>query len=468
MKPYCPISPEDAALLQKPMTGAPIAPEQSHLGVQTVEQIDALYEEHQSVLQIPGLEKVLRVITEPGVETGQPFGAMAEANDPGLAMMRFARNAGAARVMICDGMMLKSINPENLFDINFHTPEEIAAWEAATGCKRGPISAHCMAYVHATVGIPGGLDLVLPMIGNPHVRAEIFRLCEEESVQAAQEFVQAWSERYLLNLIDAAADAGIMILGWFWGLGGHAITAQGFDWPFGIPHLYMHALRRSVAISQPLRDKARERGVYLAQEIHNGTGIFTARQFTRFLVACGYDPVITVWGDPSHCDEGEDWRRRFIECSAVRNRLVGTHIKNMIVLPGHPIRENLTNWRERPKQFCAHGEGIVNLVSYTKALIAAGVGARYAAIMGFVDKDGTGWFTLHSEAEDSTEALVTDEEVVFAIYSGNDEEGLREAADQSRGACSNGIRWVKNNLRIVEATAAFTDTMAGGDVAKQA
>jgi hypothetical protein len=153
------------------------------------------------------------------------------------------------------------------------------------------------------------------------------------------------------------------------------------------------------------------------------------------LMATDYDRSLCVWGDPSHCWAGENWTRRFTS-PFVAPRVVGSHAKNFKYLDGASTLMITEDWTQRGHQFCGHGEGEVNLESYTKMLLAIGAGDRFCAING-----GT-IMPMYSEAEDSILPLIA-------------------PTPSQLGACSAGIKWVNDNLTGMSMTnATFTDGMA--------
>jgi hypothetical protein len=119
----------------------------------------------------------------------------------------------------------------------------------------------------------------------------------------------------------------------------------------------------------------------------------------------------------------------------VAPRVIGSHAKNFKFLQGSSTLMISEDWSQRGHQFCGHGEGEVNLESYTKMLLAIGAGDRFCAI-----NEGN-LMPMYSEAEDSILPLTAPDPNLL-------------------GACSAGIKWVNEHLTGMSlTTATFSDTM---------
>jgi sugar phosphate isomerase/epimerase len=254
-------------------------------------------------------------------------------------------------------------------------------------------------------------------------------------VAKGADYIEKWSEDYLIGMIDTGTAAGIHIFGWFWGLWGNPVLHSGYPWVFGWEPMMAAGLKRFRTSTAKIRAHANKKGAYLAQELHPGTGAICSRDFGLLLMATDYDKCLTVWGDPSHCWAGENWSQRFTS-PFVAPRVVGSHAKNFKYLDGASTLMITEDWTQRGHQFCGHGEGQVNLESYTKMLLAIGAGDRFCAIM------GGDVMPMFSEAEDSILPLTA-------------------PSPNLLGACSAGIKWVNDHLSGMSLTGAtFTDAMA--------
>jgi sugar phosphate isomerase/epimerase len=349
-----------------------------------------------------------------GVETGQLVGAFKTLEGVG----KYAKECGARSMMISNYLLNGPGHGDN-GAIVFRDPNEVKQVLRSLGIVAPTVSAHCASYAHLSA--KWGLEY-----------AEKF--VPEAVTQRGAQYVEDWSEEYLLGLIEAGSAAGIHIYGWFWGLWGHPTLHSGYPWFFGWDKLMAEGLDRFRAKTARLRAHANKHGAYLAQEIHPGTGAMCARDFGLLLMATDYDKSLAVWGDPSHCWAGESWTNRFTS-PFVAPRVVGSHAKNFKFLEGASTLMISEDWTQRGHQFCGHGEGEVNLESYTKMLLAIGAGDRFCAI------NGGEVMPMYSEAEDSILPLTA-------------------PGPNLLGACSAGIKWVNEHLTGMSlTTATFTDTM---------
>ncbi|MFM7846740.1 MAG: hypothetical protein ACKOBW_11490 [Planctomycetota bacterium] len=352
-----------------------------------------------------------------GVETGQLVGSFHTLEN----VAGYATGCGARSLMISN-YLLNGPGHGDGGKIVFRKPEEVRQVLSAAGIVAPTISAHCAAYAHLSAR--WGIEYA-----EKFVPADV--------AAKGTQYVEDWSEEYLLGLIETGTAAGIHIFGWFWGLWGHPTLHSGYPWFFGWDGMMAEGLARFRDKTARLRAKANQLKAYLAHEIHPGTGAICSRDFALLLMATDYDPSICVWGDPSHCWAGESWSQRFTS-PFVAPRVVGSHAKNFKYLPGASTLMISEDWPQRGHQFCGHGEGEVNLESYAKMLLAIGAGDRFCAI------NGGDLMPLYSEAEDSILPLTA-------------------PAPHLLGACSAGIKWVNDHLTGMSlTTATFTDGMAGG------
>jgi sugar phosphate isomerase/epimerase len=350
-----------------------------------------------------------------GVETGQLVGALKSLE--GVA--KYATGCGAKSLMISNYLLNGPGHGDNC-KIVFRDPIEIKQVLSAAGIVSPTISAHCAAYAHLSAR--WGLEYADKFVPGP------------VAAKGAQ-YVEDWSEEYLLGMLETGTAAGIHIYGWFWGLWGHPVLHSGYPWVFGWDGMMAEGLARFRDKTAKLRAKANALGAYFAHEIHPGTGALCARDFALLLMATDYDKSMCVWGDPSHCWAGENWTRRFTS-PFVAPRVIGSHAKNFKFLDGASTLMISEDWPQRGHQFCGHGEGEVNLESYTKMLLAIGAGDRFCAI------NGGDVMPMFSEAEDSILPLIAPNSNLL-------------------GACSAGIKWVNDHLTGMSmTTATFTDGMA--------
>jgi sugar phosphate isomerase/epimerase len=349
-----------------------------------------------------------------GVETGQLVGGLKTLEGVG----QYARACGARSMMISNYLLNAPGHGDNA-RIAFRDPKEIKQILAALDLVAPTISAHCAAYAHLSAR--WGLEYAEKFVPG-------------SVLERGAQYVEDWSEEYLLGLLETGTAAGVHIYGWFWGLWGHPVLHTGYPWVFGWEKMMAEGLTRFRDKTAKIRARANRLGAYLAQEIHPGTGAICARDFGLLLLATDYDKSLCVWGDPSHCWAGESWTRRFTS-PFVAPRVVGSHAKNFKFLEGASTLMISEDWPQRGHQFCGHGEGEVNLESYAKMLLAIGAGDRFCAIM------GGDLMPLYSEAEDS----------ILPLTAPN---------PQLLGACSAGIRWVNEHLTGLSMTSTtFTDTM---------
>jgi sugar phosphate isomerase/epimerase len=356
-----------------------------------------------------------------GVETGQLVGNFGTLE----AVGKYAVDSGSRSMMISNYLMNGPGHGDNC-KIVFRNPKEVRQVLAGLGIVAPTISAHCAAFAHLSA--KWGAEYV-----DKFVPASV--------LAKGLPYVESWSEEYLVGLLEAGTAAGIQIYGWFWGLWGNPLLHSGYPWTFGWEKMMADGLERFRTATAKVRAQANKVGAYLAQELHPGTGAICSRDFGLLLMATDYDRSLCVWGDPSHCWAGENWTRRFTS-PFVAPRVVGSHAKNFKYLDGASTLMISEDWTQRGHQFCGHGEGEVNLESYTKMLLAIGAGERFCAIT------GGDVMPMFSEAEDSILPLTA-------------------PAPNLLGACSAGIKWVNDHLTGMSLTGAtFTDTMANSKSSK--
>jgi sugar phosphate isomerase/epimerase len=87
--------------------------------------------------------------------------------------------------------------------------------------------------------------------------------------------IEKWAEDYCLRLLDLCAELGVKIIPMFWGVAFGWELATGYPWGFwkgGDYDLLKEGQERFVKKTGKLRTHARKLGLYLAHEIHGGTG----------------------------------------------------------------------------------------------------------------------------------------------------------------------------------------------------
>lgn len=318
--------------------------------------------------------------------------------------LEYAKNSGASgaqpsNYMLQDGDGFKSAG------------EIRSAFEQA-GLSLDGISGHCPFWVHTTA-----------WTGSPTIKPF---LPDEVASRSASE-IEAWSEGYLLKLIDLCAELGMKILPMFWGAAFGWELATGYPWGFFAGpgyDLIKEGQDRFVSKTQKLRDHARSLGIYLAHEIHPGTAAMCADEFNMLVDICDGDDVLGVNADPSHCWEGESWETRF---EKVGSRVYGCHVKNFVVRPNVPLRKMEPNWQERAMQFTDLPSGDLNMTRYVELMVRVGYASRYCQVMGT-----------------ETAPLVVEAESAYRDLD---------------AASANGIQYVRDHLVFPLAAGSFEDGM---------
>ncbi len=337
-------------------------------------------------------------IFHPSVE-GAQHGAKSLAQ-----FLDYAKAAGAVGVqpsnyMLQDGKKFKSA-------------KEIKAAFESRGMSLDGISCHCPIWVHTTA-----------WTGSPTIRPFIPPEIAKKSPQA----IEKWAEDYLMRFFDLAAELKIKILPMFWGVAFGWELATGYPWGFwkgGDFDLVKEGTERFVTKTAKIRKRANELGIYLAHEIHPGTGAMCADDFNMLVDACDGDKCLAVNADPSHCWEGEDWETRFLKVGA---RVYACHVKNFVIRKGFPLRMMNGDWPKRAMQFVDIPSGDLNMTRYVELLIHVGYPQRYNAVM------GTKTAPLIVEAESAYRDL--------------------------DATSANGIAYVKDNLCFPVAAGSFEDGM---------
>lgn len=339
-----------------------------------------------------------QVIYHPSVE-GAQHGAKSLAD-----FLDYAKAAGAAGVqpsnyMLQDGDGFKSV-------------QEIKDTFEQRGMKLDGVSCHCPIWVHTTA-----------WTGSPTIRPFI----PADVAKQSPEKIEQWAETYMLKLMDLCAELGLKILPTFWGVAFGWEVATGYPWGFwagGDFDLIKEGKERFVTKTAKIRAHANQLGMYLAHEIHPGTGACCADDFNTLVEICDGDKCLTVNADPSHCWEGEDWETRFRK---VGDRVYACHVKNFVIRPGFPLRSMRGNWPDRAMQFVDIPSGDLNMVRYVEMLIDVGYPKRYCEIT------GTATAPLIVEAEsayrdlDATSAngiAYVRDHLCFPLAAGSFEDGM--------------------------------------------
>lgn len=271
----------------------------------------------------------------------------------------YAKKSGAAGAQPSN-FMLQS-------DKGFKSAKEIKNAFAKAKLKLDGVSAHCPFWVHTTA-----------WTGSPTIRPFI----PGDVARQSPEGIEKWAEDYILRLLDLCAELKVKIVPMFWGVAFGWELATGYPWGFwkgGDYDLLKEGQERFVKKTAKIRKHARSLGMYLAHEIHPGTGAMCADDFNLLVEICAGDPCLAVNADPSHCWEGESWETRFLK---VASRIYACHVKNYVIRPGLPLRFMNGDWQKRAMQFVDIPTGDLNMMRYVELLIHAGYPQRYCQVMG--------------------------------------------------------------------------------------
>jgi sugar phosphate isomerase/epimerase len=318
--------------------------------------------------------------------------------------LTYAKNAGASgaqpsNYMLQDGDKLKSA--QSIRD----------TFEKAEMTLDG-ISAHCPFWVHTTAWTQ-----------SPTVKPFLPKEIAEKSPGE----IEAWSENYLLKLMDLAVELGVKVVPMFWGTAFGWELASGYPWGFWSGpgyDLLQEGRERFVEKTRKLRNHAKNLGLKLCHEIHPGTAASTADDFNLLVDICDGDETLGVNADPSHCWEGESWETRFMK---VGPRIWAAHVKNFVIRPGFPLRTMEPLWPKRAMQFTDLPSGDLNMNRYVELLLMVGYPSRYCQL------HGTKTAPLVVEAESAHRDLDT--------------------------TSANGIGYVRDHLLIIPAGGSFEDGM---------
>ena len=107
--------------------------------------------------------------------------------------------------------------------------------------------------------------------------------------------IEAWAEKYVLNLFDLVAELQLKVVPMFWGVAFGWEMATGYPWGFWAGpgyDLFAEGKERFVKKTQKIRDHARKLGIKLCHEIHPGTAASTADDFNMLVQICDGDETL--------------------------------------------------------------------------------------------------------------------------------------------------------------------------------
>jgi len=293
-----------------------------------------------------------RICYHPSVEGAQHGAKSLE------QFLDYARAAGAAGVQPSNYMLGDGRG-------GMRKAKDIRAVFEDRGMKLDGISAHCPFWVHTSAWTG-------TKSGNPFIAPEVAKLSPEK--------IEAWHEKYLLKLMDLAADLGVKTMPMFWGVAFGWELATGYPWGFwsgGGFDLVKEGQERFVRKTARLRKHANSLGIKLCHEIHPGTAAMCADDFLMLVDICDGDASLAVNADPSHCWEGESWETRFTK---VGKYVQACHVKNFVVRANLPLRAMQGNWPARAMQFTDLASGDLNMNRYAELLIHVGYPERYCKL----------------------------------------------------------------------------------------
>lgn len=294
----------------------------------------------------------------------------------------------------------------------FKTAKEIKATFSKAKLSLDGVSAHCAFWVHTTAWT--GSSTI-----RPFTPADVLKKSPAE--------IEQWAEDYILRLFDLCAELGLKVVPMFWGVAFGWEVAGGYPWGFwkgGDYDLIKEGQERFVTKTAKIRAAANKLGIYLAHEIHPGTGAMCADDFNMLVKICDGDKCLAVNADPSHCWEGESWETRFLKTAS---RIYSCHVKNFVIRPGIPLRLMEADWQKRAMQFVDIPTGDLNMTRYIELLIHSGYPKRYCEVMGR-----------------KTAPLIVEAESAYRDL---------------EATSTNGIQYVRDNLCFPVAAGSFEDEM---------
>jgi sugar phosphate isomerase/epimerase len=321
-------------------------------------------------------------------------------------LLAFARQSGA-----------RGVQPSNFHlqdGDGFKPASMISSLFEEHGLLISGFSAHCPFWVHTTAWT--GSKTIRPFI-------------PKSVAQLSVEEIEQWAEDYILRFLDLCAELNVKIVPMFWGTAFGLEVAGGYPWGLWKGEDYdliAEGKERFVKKTQKIRDHANSLGIYLAHEIHPGTGAMCADDFLTLVEITDEDPSVVVNGDQSHCWEGESWQDRFMK---VGPRVFATHLKDFRIKAGHPLRSMKAEWPDRGMQFVplGDGEGAGAMRAYAELMLQVGYQRRYCEITG----------------QESAPLVVEAESAFWDLDT----------------TSAHGIAFVNEHLRFPQATGSFEDGM---------
>ena len=159
-----------------------------------------------------------------GVETGQLAGTLKTLE----AVGQYSVASGARSLMITNYLLHRADHGLN-GKISFRDAKEVRQVLAALKIVAPTISAHCAAYAHLSA-----------RWGQEYAE----RFVPADVLAKGGDYVESWSEEYLLGLLEMGLAAGVRIYGWFWGLWGNPVLHGGYPWVFGWDGMMARGLER--------------------------------------------------------------------------------------------------------------------------------------------------------------------------------------------------------------------------------
>ena len=267
--------------------------------------------------------------------------------------------------------------------------------------------------------------------------------------------IEDYAQGYCLDFLDYAGAAGIKAIPMFWGPAFGLEVMSGYPWSFwkfkasvGGYDLIDEGKRRFVEKTKKVRDRARDHGIVLCDEIHPNTAAMCKDDFLMLLDITEDDPVMGVIADPTHCGEGEPWWIRFGD-PRIAARIFAVHLKNFHIRLGLPLRTMEARWAKRAMQFTDLRTGDLNMKRFVEFMMQIGWPQRFLIKMAppkIADDAKTApadiakpkTAALATEAESAGEdgqgvtrkaVEYTEEELVFEPPAGSFEEGMGQQED---------------------------------------
>ncbi len=199
--------------------------------------------------------------------------------------------------------------------------------------------------------------------------------------------IEDYVEGYCLDFLDYAAAAGIKVIPMFWGPAFGLEVMSGYPWSFwklkakvGGYDLIEEGKVRFVKKTTKVRDRAREHGIKLCDEIHPNTAALCKDDFLMLLDITENDPVMAVIADPTHCWAGEPWWIRFGD-PRIAERICAVHLKNFHIRQFMSLLMMDPEWAKRAMQFTDLATGDLNMKRFVEFIMQIGYPARFLNLM---------------------------------------------------------------------------------------